>query len=129
MFEKNNGNTECEKLQNRFTAFISTSMERARIDYLRKEYSRKKNTYEMDDEKLALVPDGTDFVSRICDREALSFALDQLSEKERYVIISKVIQEIGFEEIALELGMKFKGVEALYYRTIAKLRNILGGIQ
>jgi len=127
MIKRNNGSTEQEKLQNRFTAFITTSITRARIDYLRKEKSRSRRTYDMEDEKLALIPDETDFVSKLCESDSLAHALRQLDERERYVLLARVLEEKSFEEIADKLGLKYKGVAAVYYRTIAKLRNLLGG--
>jgi len=127
MIKRNNGSTEQEKLQNRFTALVTTSVGRARIDYLRKEKSRTRHTYDMDDEKLALIPDGTDFTARICDSDALAYGLKQLDERERYVLLARVLGEKSFDEIADKLGLKYKGVAAVYYRAIAKLRNIIGG--
>lgn len=127
MIKRNNGVTEQEKLQNRFTAFVTTSMSRVRIDYLRKEKSATRYTYEMEDEKIALIPDSSDFMSELCDSDSLAYALKQLDERERYVLISRVIEEKSFEEIADKLGLKYKGVAAIYYRTTAKLRTILGG--
>ena len=127
MIKRNNGSTEQEKLQNRFTAFITTSIARARIDHLRKEKSRSRRTYDMEEGKLSLIPDETDFVSKLCESDSLAYALRQLDERERYVLLARVLEEKSFEEIADKLGLKYKGVAAVYYRTIAKLRNLLGG--
>ena len=127
MIKRNNGSTEQEILQNRFTALVTVSVNRARIDYLRKETSRTRNTYEMEDEKFALIPDETDFVSSLCDSDSLSYALKQLSERERYVLLARVLEEKSFEEIADNLGLKYMGVAAVYHRTIKKLRTILRG--
>ena len=127
MIKKNNGSTEQEKLQNRFTALVTLSVSRARIDYLRKEKTRTRHMSDVDDEIVALIPDGTDFVSRLCESDALAYALKQLEERERYVLFARVLEERDFDEIADKLGLKYKGVTALYYRTITKLRNILGG--
>ena len=127
MNKRNNGSTEQEKLQNRFTALVTVSMSRARIDYLRKEKNRTCHTYDMEDEKFALISDGTDFVADLCDSDLLAHALKQLDERERYVLIARVLEERSFEEIADNLELKYKGVAAIFYRTTAKLRNILGG--
>ena len=51
----------------------------------------------------------------------------EIKEKERYVILARILDEKGFNEIADELGMGYKGVAAIYYRAIRKLKNILGG--
>ena len=56
MSKRNNGTADYEILQNRFTAFICTSMSRARINYLKKESARTSHTYDMDEEKFALIP-------------------------------------------------------------------------
>ena len=55
MIKRNNGLTEQEILQNRFTALVTVSIERARIDYLRKEKSRTRHMYDMEDEKFLLI--------------------------------------------------------------------------
>lgn len=127
MITRNNGSTEQEKLQNRFTALVTVSISRARIDYLRKEKTRTRRMCDVEDEIVALLPDDTDFVSRLSESDALANALKQLEDRERYVLLARVLEERDFDEIADKLGLKYKGVTALYYRTITKLRNILGG--
>lgn len=57
MIKRNNGSTEQEKLQNRFTALVTVSMSRARINYLKKESARAHRIYEMEDDKFALIPE------------------------------------------------------------------------
>lgn len=127
MSKRNNGTADYEILQNRFTSFVCTSMSRARINYLKKESARTSHTYDMDKEKFALIPDGSDFVSGLCDSDSLAYALKQIDERERFVILARVLEEKSFEEIADKLGLKYKGVAAIYYRGIAKLRDILKG--
>lgn len=127
MIKRNNGFTEQEKLQNEFTAFVITATDRERIAFLKREARRRSYTCEMEDEKFALIPDESDFTLDLCDSDALTCALKQLEERERYVLLARVLEEKSFEEIADKLGLKYKGVAAIYYRTTAKLRNILGG--
>lgn len=128
MIKRNNGFTEQNILQNEFSAFITTALDRTRLKYLSREARRTSRTYEMEDEEFSLIPDGSDFVSELCETDALAYALKQLDERERYVLFARVLEEKGFEEIADNLGVKYKGVTAIYYRTTAKLRKILGGI-
>lgn len=128
MKRRNNGYTESEILFNEFTAFITTSIDRERIKYLQREAYRSKLIYEMEDEKFALIPDNSDFVFDLCENDALSYALKQLDERERYVLFARVLEGKSFDEIADKLGIKYKGVTAIYYRTTTKLRNILGGM-
>ena len=127
MLKRNNGTADYEILQNRFTAVICTSMNNARINYLKKEGARTSHSYDMDEEKFALIPDGSDFVTALCEAESLANALRQIDERERLVILARVLEEKSFEEIADKLGLKYKGVAAIYYRGIAKLKNILEG--
>ena len=128
MDKRNNGYTNQEVLQNEFTAFITTSVRRERIAFLKKEARRVHRTYEMSDEELAFIPDSSDFVLDLCETDALSFALKQLDERERHILFARVLEEKSFEAIADELGLKYKGVTTSYYRIIRKLRNILRGI-
>ena len=125
---RNNGVTEHEILQNEFTAFITISLDRERIRFLKKESRRRSRTFDMDDKMLDMIPEETDFVTQISDADALAYALKQIDERERYVFLARALEEKSFEEIADKLGLKYKGVAAIYYRTTAKLRNILGGI-
>lgn len=127
MIKRNNGSTEQERLQNRFTSLVSRSMNRAKIDYIRKEECRTRFTCVMEDEKMAFIPDETDFVLDLCESDALAYALTQLEERERYVLFARVLEEKNFEEIADKLGLKYKGATGLYYRTVAKLRELIGG--
>lgn len=128
MDKRNNGYTEKEILQNEFTAFIMTSARRERIAFLKKEARRAYRTYEMSDEELSFIPDSSDFVLELCETDALAYALKQLNDRERDILFARVLEEKSFEEIADKLGLKYKGVTTSYYRIIAKLRNILGGI-
>jgi len=128
MKKRNNGYTEQEILQNEFTAFITTSVRRERIAFLKGEARRARRTYDMADEEIAFIPDPSNFVLDLCETDELTCALKTISERERYVLFARVLEEKNFEEIAAKLGLKYKGVAAIYHRTIAKLRNSLGGV-
>ncbi len=127
MYKKNNGSTEQEKLQNDFTAYMTTAIHRERITYLKSKYKRSQHECDMEDENMEFIADETDFVSELCDSDLIAGALRTLTEKERYVLVARAIHGKDFEDIADKLGMKYKGVAAIYYRTTAKLREILGG--
>ena len=127
MYKKNNGLTEQEKLQNKFSAYIETTIVRYRMTYLRYK-SRNYIGLCENEEEFESIPDTTDFVYDMCSAECISNALKSLNEKERYVFVSKVIEERDFNEIAETMGMKYKGVTTLYYRAIAKLKTMLEGM-
>ena len=129
MYKKNNGLTEQEKYQNKFTAFITASIRNERKVYLRGIYRRNVNVCDMEEEHFILIPDKTDFALEISVSDTLERALSSLTERERYVLISRVIEEKSFEDIADTLGLKYNGVATLYHRTIVKLRKKVGGVK
>ena len=51
--------------------------------------------------------------------------MQTIKEKERYVVLARILDEKGFDEIADELGIGYKGVAAIYYRAIRKLKTFL----
>ena len=57
--------------------------------------------------------------------DALDQTLAKLDDRERYVLLSRVLEEKSFETIGKELGLKYKGVTALYSRTLAKVQKML----
>ena len=127
MYKKNNGLTEQEKLQNKFSAYIEMTIVRYRMTYL---HYKNRNYIDLCDieEEFESIPDTTDFVYDICSADCISNALKSLNEKERFVFVSKVVDECDFNEIAEAMGMKYKGVTTLYYRAIAKLKTMLEGM-
>ena len=78
---RNNGVSENEILQNEFTAFITTSLEREGIKYLKKATRRKGSVYIMSDNDLDLIPDETDFSLDFCEYDALAQALKFLDKR------------------------------------------------
>ena len=54
---------------------------------------------------------------------ALLCALKELSERERYIFLARALDGKGFEVLAEETGMGYKGVSAVYYRTVQKIKR------
>lgn len=50
-------------------------------------------------------------------------ALQNMKARERYIFLARVIEERPFTELARELGLGYKGVAAIYYRTLQRLRK------
>lgn len=65
----------------------------------------------MEEEHFLLLPDKTDFVSELTVSDTLKKALDSLDDRERYVLVSRVIQEKNFEDIAEGIGLKYNGAD------------------
>ena len=51
----------------------------------------------------------------------------EIKEQERYILLARVIEEKSFSQIAGETGLSYKGAAAAYYRTLERLRKLLGG--
>lgn len=126
MFKKNNGSNEQDILQNQFTSYLSLAVSNARIDFIRARIARLKHEQTTEQYEL-LFQEETFEMEAFMENEVLLQAIKDIREKERYVFLARVLEEKKFKEIAEELGMGEKGVAAIYYRTVKKLRDILEG--
>ena len=54
-------------------------------------------------------------------------ALQTIRDKERYIILARVIEEKSVSEIAEEMGLSYRSVTSLYYRGMQRLRLLLEG--
>lgn len=113
-------------LQNQFTAFLTTALNNRRLMYLRSRGRRLHREVSTDDYAVFYIQQ-EEFDDLFLDSEALHQALKAIKEKERLVLLSRVIEEQSFDEIGAKLEIGYKGAAAIYYRTIAKLRKMLGG--
>lgn len=126
MFKKNNSSNEQDILQNQFTSYLSFAVSNARIDFIRAKTARLKREQPTDQYELLFTDEAFE-LEIFMENEILSQAIKEIREKERYVFLARVLEEKKFKEIAEELGMGEKGVAAIYYRTVKKLRDILEG--
>lgn len=126
MYKRNEGLTDNDILQNQFTAFLSTALCNSRKTYLRSLYRRCRREC-VTDEILSVCLEEEYYIEPSVDYPELYAALYSIKEKEHRVFLAHVLDEKGFDEIAAELGLSYKGAAAIYYRTIAKLRVLLGG--
>ncbi len=126
MLHKNNGSNEHGILQNQFTSFLSFAVSNARIDFIRAKIARLKREQTTEQYEILMVQESVDIES-FKENETLTQAIKEIREKERYVFLARVLEGKKFKTIARELDMGEKGVAAIYYRTIKKLRDMLGG--
>lgn len=126
MYKRNEGLTDNDRLQNQFTDFLNTALCNSRKTYLRGLYRRCKRVCVMD-ENLSICMEEEYYIKPGTDYSELYAALHSIKEKERRVFLARVLDEKGFDEISEGLGLSYKGAAAIYYRTIAKLRKLLGG--
>lgn len=127
MFPRNNNITENEILQNQFTAYVSLAIRRQRIHYIKK--MERKNLKEFSFSEVEdFVPVEDNKVGKLLEREALRLALCQIREKERKIVLARVVEEKPFTEIAQEMGMTYKAVTHLYYRVLKRLKVHMEGV-
>ncbi len=126
MYKRNDGLTDDHRLQNQFTAFLNTALSNRRKTYLRGKSRRCNREYVTDEVLLLCTPEGS-YIEPAMDYPALYAALYSIKERERHVFLAHVLEEKSFDEIAAEIGLSYKGTAAIYYRSIAKLRKMLGG--
>jgi RNA polymerase sigma factor (sigma-70 family) len=129
MWQKNNGKSETEIVQNRFTAYLATAVKRRRNDYLQQQDRHQQIEslaedypflleYSIEQDMLLGLP-----VLMQLEDSALLCALKELSERERYIFLTRALDGKGFEVLAEETGMGYKGVSAVYYRTVQKIKR------
>lgn len=130
---RNDGKDEASMVQNRFTKYLVVAVHRKKSAVLqarRKIRDAESSTNDWDAlPEIAIEEDDTQQVSSPLDLEnaALSRALAQLKERERYIFFAHILDEKGFSDLAAELGMGYKGVAAAYYRTIEKIKKEMRG--
>lgn len=126
MNNRNDG-SDTYLLQNQFTAFLTTSLKNRRLMYLRSRVRKMHREFTVEDFTVFYVETEEFDENLLSDGEALRQALKTIKEKERFVLLARVIDEKSFDEIGAKLGIGYKGAAAIYYRTIAKLKKLLGG--
>ena len=132
-WQRNEGRGQDEVLQNKFTAYLLSAVQRRKalyIDTLVKaqqishliEETAMDSTFELEQEALQGIP----LYMRI-QNEKLFGSLSHLTERERYVFFNRALDERSLDELAVELGLSYKGVAAIYYRAIQKIKKKMKG--
>ena len=127
MIPRNNSITEDEILQNQFSAYVTLAIRRQRIHYIKK--IEQKNSNELLFSPLhTSMPSENDPFEKLLEYDALMNALHQIREKEREIVLARVIEEKPFAEIAQEMDMTYKAVSQLYYRILKRLKLHMEGV-
>ena len=129
MWQKNSGKSENEILQNLFTAYLTTAVKRRRNDYIQ-QAARLQQMEDVTDSIQYNPQYGTEEdmflglpLSMQLEDSALLHALKEVNERERRVFFARVLDERSFESLAEEMGMGYKGVTSIYYRTLRKIKK------
>ena len=122
-------------LQNQFTSYLVTSVHRRRKDILIAQMRHQKRETYVDDECFYNLPapdvqledllsDAPDSYRDVYfENKALEHAVWELTERDRYVLFSRIMAERSFEDLGAELGLGYKGIAAVYARAIKKLKR------
>lgn len=132
MIKRNDGISKDDICQNQFTAYVVLAVKRKRQSYIKKKQrdNEKETRTKKEAEKSEFRTAGYDMWSRMePQNEKLIAAMQQLSFKERLVVVGYVLEEKTFKEIAQEIGLSEKGVTSAYYRSIEKLRAKIGDVK
>ena len=130
---RNEGNNQDEILQNKFTAYLLSAVHRRKALYIDSRIKEQQisglieeatvdYSFDLDKEALKALP-----LYMWLQNEKLYVSLVQLSERERYVFFSRALDEKTLDELSGELGLSYKGVAAIYYRAIQKIKKRMKG--
>ena len=133
VWHRNAGQDPDEILQNRFTAYLLSAVQRRRTAYIDAKVRAcqissldekicEDRKFDLDREALKSFP-----LFMKLQNEKLFQSLSELSERERYVFFNRALDEKSFDELGWELGLSYKGVAAIYYRTIQKVKKKMKG--
>lgn len=126
MHKRNDGTSSVNAVQNGFTAYLKRAIHNNRIDYLYKKKKPMQFEVALGDQELPTA-EQLDFVCRLAEYDALQWSLRMIKARERYILLARVIDEKDFDQIGAEIGLTYKGAAAVYYRTLTKLRKLIGG--
>ena len=133
IWKKYEDQTSDEVLQNRFTAYLTSAVSRRRAEYIDKLIQLQNHlsfnlsniadkNMDIEDEVFKSFP-----VHLQIQNEDLFLSVAELSEQEQYIFFNRALGERSLAEMAAELGMNYKTVAAVYYRTIQKLKKRMQG--
>lgn len=133
IWKKYEDQTRDEVLQNRFTAYLTSAVSRRRAEYIDKlmQLQNQLNfnsanivdkNFDVEEEALKSFP-----LHLQIQNEDLFLSIAELSEQERYIFFNRALGELSLNEMAAELGINYKTVAAVYYRTIQKLKKRMQG--
>lgn len=128
---RNSGTSEEHVIQNRFTTYLLVALRRRKSAVLshRDSHQQHEQPIESSDNVFASAYDMEDAVCRALDLQteyaALMRLLEKLQERDRLIFLSRALKERSFAELADEFHIGYKGVAAIYYRTIQRIKKEL----
>lgn len=133
MWKKNNGTGEGNILQNQFTAYLLTAIKRRKITYIKECCDRQRvelylDLYEFETKggQKADMDSSLPLLEQI-ENPLLLQALLQAKERDRYILLARVLDERSFLDLAEELGVSYKVASNSYYRLLERIRRLMKG--
>ena len=108
-----------------FTPYAYRSMYGAMLDELKKEKNQEEYVEIVEDEKLAFILEKS--LEKNFSNEALEIAIDNLTEKERELLLWIFVEGISLEQAATRVGITIPGIKKRRVRLLNKLRERLSG--
>ena len=130
MGQHNDSKKDILSLQNRFTAYFLVALKRKKRDYLQKRSRIEAYESMTDFLTVQFVGDPTSELPSAAPQiedAALMQALTQLTAKERYILFQRVLYGSEYDELAVDLNLRYNGIATAYHRIIKKLRKELKG--
>ena len=122
--QRNEGREQDEVLQNKFTAYLLSAVQRRKAQYIDSLMKSQQNTTLIEETAMNITFDleqeamkGIPLYMRLQNGK-LFWSLSNLTERERYVFFNRALHERSLDELAAELGLSYKGVAAIYYRAL-----------
>jgi len=131
MRKQNDGQSADDILQNQFTAYLVTAVKRHKAHYARKKAQRQQTEAPLELHDFELQVD-TDLLTGLAlleqiENPMLYLALQQARDRERYIFLTRILEERSFSDLAEELGISYKATTHSYYRFIERIRKMMGG--
>ena len=127
----NDGTEESNVIQNKFTKYLMVAVRRRKVAVLEKRKEQNDHEVQTDfQEKPVWRMPEEDFMKNLdlmdqIENEILFFALQRLNKREKTILIAHILNAEDYKELARAAGLGYKGVVAVYYRVLKKLRKEL----
>ena len=131
VFKNDNGKEKDNIIQNRFSAYLLSSVNRTRKNYItqKEEIERREmlisETSDIVDKESEQKMMNTIPLHMQLENDRLVEVLFALSERDKYIFLQHALGEKSFEMLANEFELSYKGVAAVYYRTMQKIRKAI----
>lgn len=133
MWQKNDGASEANIIQNQFTAYLVTAVKRRKAAYIKELAVRQQAMRYLDLSELEVMGNSaTNLDEELSLLEQLENplllqALLQAKDRERYILLARILDERSFVELSEELGITYKAASNAYYRLVERIRRMMEG--